>query len=119
MATGVQTYEGMAVPLFGESVIVQTTAATDILTIQQKTTGSGGNFLTVQNASGTQLLGISNLGNVNLRRYTTKPTTGLTKGDLYLMFHGSRPMLCVCTSTATSAAKLIRLRTKTNGRLTA
>ena len=50
---------------------------------------------------------------------TTKPTTNLTKGELLLLFHGSTPKLAVCISTASDALKMIRLRTKTIGRLTA
>ena len=57
--------------------------------------------------------------NISLKYYTTKPTTGLTKGDLMLLFHGSTPKLGVCTSTGAQTIKLIRLRTKTIGRLTA
>lgn len=53
------------------------------------------------------------------RVYTTRPTTGLTKGELMVLFHGSTPKLGVCISTAGQAIKLIRLKTKTFGRLTA
>ena len=56
---------------------------------------------------------------IRLKVYTTKPTTGLVKGDLYLVFHGSVPKLTVCFSTAAQGTKQIRLRTKTAGRLTA
>lgn len=56
---------------------------------------------------------------LNLKRFTTVPTTGLVKGDTMLLFHGSTPKLGVCTSTAAQTVKLIRLRTKTFGRLTA
>ena len=73
----------------------------------------------VTNSSDTSYFGITANGNPILRQFTTKPTTGLSKGELYYLLHGSRPMLAMCYTTATSAAKLIRLRTKTNGRLTA
>ncbi len=73
----------------------------------------------VPNGQGTSQTSVKANGHINLKRYTTKPTTGLTKGDLFLMFHGSRPMLCVCASTAGQQIRIIRLRTKTNGRLTA
>lgn len=56
---------------------------------------------------------------IPLRYYTTKPTTGLTKGDLFLLFHGSMPKLAVCSSTAGQTVKMIRLSTKTIGRGTA
>jgi hypothetical protein len=58
-------------------------------------------------------------GAVNLKVYTTKPTTGLQKGDLLLLIHGSRPNLGVCYSTAAQGIKVVRLRWKTLGRLTA
>ena len=57
--------------------------------------------------------------NISLKYYTTKPTTGLTKGDLMLLFHGSTPKLAVCSSTGAQTIKMIRLRTKSFGRLTA
>ena len=61
MAEGNKTYEGLAVPLLGESEIKQQTAATDILTI----TGAGsqsGDFLVCQTATGTENLVISSSG---------------------------------------------------------
>lgn len=118
MAAGTDTYMGLAVPLYGDFTLTGRTAATDTVTIVQPATPTG-NTLVVKNSSGTQLYAISKNGNPILRTYTTKPTTGLTKGELYNLFHGSRPYLAVCTSTATSVARMIRLRTKTNGRLTA
>ena len=53
MAEGTNTYEGLAVPLFGESVIAQQTGATDILTL---TGGNGqtGDFLVCQSSTGTE-----------------------------------------------------------------
>lgn len=56
---------------------------------------------------------------IPLKTFTTKPTTGLVKGDLLLLFHGSMPKLSVCTSTAGQTIKMIRLKTKTLGRATA
>ena len=50
---------------------------------------------------------------------TTRPTTGLTKGELFLLFHGSTPKLALCTSTAGQTVKMASLKTKTFGRLTA
>lgn len=75
--------------------------------------------LVIKNTSGTQVFSVSPTGNVNLKRYTTKPTTGLTKGDIFLTFHNSVPRLSACTSTAAQTVRFIRLKTKTNGRLTA
>lgn len=59
------------------------------------------------------------VGNIQMPVLTTRPTTGLTKGELMLLFHGSTPKLGVCTSTGGQTIKLIRLKTKTFGRLTA
>lgn len=118
MAAGTKTYNGLGLPAYGEATMTQTTATTDLLTLQAASGNTGQIFATLL-SDATGGFGITKNGNPILRRYTTKPTTGLTKNELYLMYHGSRPMLAVCFSTATSAAKLIRLRTKTNGRLTA
>jgi hypothetical protein len=54
-----------------------------------------------------------------IKTYTTKPTTGLSKGDLFILFHGSMPKLAVCSSTAGNTIKMIRLKTKSLGRATA
>jgi hypothetical protein len=50
---------------------------------------------------------------------TTRPTTALVKGELMVLFHGSTPKIGICSSTAAQTIKLVRLRTKTFGRLTA
>ena len=48
---------------------------------------------------------------------TTAPTTGLTKGDLVMIFSTSSPYLGVCTSTAANTLKYISpFDTKTGGR---
>ena len=63
MAEGNKTFEGLAVPLFGESEIVAENAGTDILTI----TGAGshtGDFLVCQDSSGTELAVIDISGNI-------------------------------------------------------
>jgi hypothetical protein len=56
---------------------------------------------------------------VQWRVRTTRPTTGLTKGEMMVIFHGSTPKIAICTSTAAGTLKLIRAKTKTFGRLTA
>lgn len=75
--------------------------------------------LSVKNTSGTEVFAIAPLGNMLPRLYTTRPTTGLVKGELMLLFHGSTPKLGICSSTAAQTIKLIRFKTKTFGRLTA
>lgn len=56
-------------------------------------------------------------GNILLPTLTTKPTTGLTKGELMLLFHGSTPKLAVCSSTGAQTIKFVNLKNKTIGRL--
>ena len=61
MAEGTKSYEGLAVPLFGESEIEQQTAATDILTITGATSQSG-DFIVLQDASGNEKFVVSSSG---------------------------------------------------------
>jgi hypothetical protein len=61
MAEGSETYDGLAVPLFGESEIQQQTAATDIVTLTGAASQSG-DFLVCQNSTGTENLVISSSG---------------------------------------------------------
>lgn len=118
MATGNSTFLGLAVPLFGESEIKQQTAATDILTITGATSQSG-DFITCQNVSGTDKFAVRDDGKLLLSMFTTKPTTGMVKGELMLLFHNDNPKLGVCWSLATQAVIMVPLSTATLGRLTA
>jgi hypothetical protein len=164
MTVGTSTYMGLAVPLFGEAKIVQTTGATDILTIEGGD-GQTGDFVVLRDSTETERFVVEDGGNVvitqgaaadiglkilrysapstdgfsihsndgsatkrfaitknyqpALRIKTTKPTTGLVKGELMLIFHGSVPKLGVCYSTGSQGIRMIRLKTKTIGRLTA
>lgn len=63
MATGTNTYEGLAVPLFGESQITQQTAANDILTLTGADTMTG-DFLVCENSAGTELFVINSDGDI-------------------------------------------------------
>jgi hypothetical protein len=96
---------GLSLPAYDTATLTQTTATNAI-------------FSTVK-SDGTATFGITKNGNPILRRYTTKPTTGLSKNELYLIYHGSMPKLALCYTAATSAVKLIRFKTKTLGRITA
>lgn len=142
MPAGSDSYHGLAVPLYGESNVQQIVDANDILTLT-KSSGSTGDYLVLRTAGGgeqfvfddngnLQLLGaaaggsggggITLAGNSFLKfsvPLTTRPTTGLDKGDLMLLFHGSRPIVGICSSSAANTIKMIRLRSKTFGRLTA
>lgn len=55
---------------------------------------------------------------LQLQVLTTKPTTGLTKGEIFLMFHGSAAKIGVCTSTAAQRIKVVSVKNRTLGRLT-
>ena len=99
MTVGVNTYDGLAVPLFGESEIIGQTAATDILTITGASSQSG-DFLTLRDTNGTELMSIESEGDVVLKKHSdhtdfaklalallhTAPTSaaGLTTGDLWM-----------------------------------
>jgi hypothetical protein len=118
MATGTQTWEGGAVPLYGESTITGNVVGTTILTLKEPASATAAPF-EILNSADTRMFAIAPSGRVLMRVFTTRPTTGLTKGELMVLFHVSTPKLGVCISTAGQAIKLIRLRTKTFGRLTA
>ena len=75
MPEGTSTFKGLAVPLQGEHEIEQLTAATDIQTL----TGAGsmtGDFLVLQNSSGTELLYIDCNGKI-----TTTCDIDMADGD--------------------------------------
>lgn len=57
-------------------------------------------------------------GRVGLTVCTTVPTTGLTKGELLMIFHGDRPILGCCISDATQTVKMLTFKNGTLGRLT-
>jgi hypothetical protein len=118
MAAGTDTYLGLAVPLYGDSTITGRTAATDTLTIKSPATPTGVPLNIVSSAD-ARVFAVNSAGRLLLKVHTTRPTTGLTKGELMLLFHNSTPKLGICISTAGQAIKLIRARTKTFGRLTA
>ena len=61
MAEGNETWEGGAVPLFGESEIQAQTAANDILTLTGATSQSG-DYLVIQNSTGAELFVFQGMG---------------------------------------------------------
>jgi hypothetical protein len=140
MATGTKGFKGLAVPLNGESQIQQITAADDILTITGAS-GQAGDFLVCENSSGTEKFYVDASGNIvttgNISAtgtltvtgnriklgsaLTTAPTTGLTKGDMFVIFGGTTataPNIGVCVSTATQLIKYFGATTETLGRQT-
>ena len=122
----------------GDFLVAQTHGGTEVLAVED-----GGNIVITQQAAGDIGLKIlrastptasavavtDNAGAANWsvtknygvlwRVRTTRPTTGLTKGEMFVAFHGSSPKICICTSTAGQTVKQIRAKTKTFGRLTA
>lgn len=111
MAEGTSNYKGLAVPLRGESEIKQVTAATDILTLTAVTGGTG-DFLVFQSAGGGELAYVDANGYLTLQRlslgavgaFTTAPTTGLTKGELLVVWSSAtNPVLGMCVSQASQA----------------
>ena len=112
MASGTKTYQGLAVPLNGESEIKQTTAATDVLTITKITAGTG-DVLVIRESDNTERFVVRPKGYLSHSTLiTTAPTTGLLKGDFFIGFNGSVPRLGVCSSTAAQTIKYIRTRSK-------
>ena len=55
MATGTQTYKGLAVPLFGESTIKQVTLGTDVLNVESLAAATGSNLFRASLSSSATL----------------------------------------------------------------
>jgi hypothetical protein len=115
MAEGNSSYRGLAVPLAGESEIKQLTAATDIITLTAITAATG-DFLVCQTAGGGELAVIDANGYLTVQRLVigsvnspiTAPTTGLTKGEMFLVWSSTtHPVLGMCVSTATQLVQYI------------
>jgi hypothetical protein len=93
MASGTSTYQGLAVPINGEAVITQTTAATDILTIQAANSGSG-DYLVLKDSGGNEDFYVTSAG---VATFAVKPvfSAGAT-------FTGGAVDLTVSSTTATN-----------------
>jgi hypothetical protein len=124
MAEGTKTFMGLAVPLNGECEITQITAATDILTL----TGNGsmsGDFIVAQTSAGTEKFVVDYTGKItaaggvaistgkflNLPVATTAITTGLVKGDFFVLHVSTAPLLAVCVSDAGNTCYYIKCTT--------
>lgn len=86
MATGTDTYMGMAVPLFGDFNIQGRTAANDIVTITQPASATGSPFV-IKNSSGTTIFSINASGDIagalqTSSTMTTAKGLTITTGDL-------------------------------------
>jgi 5-deoxy-D-glucuronate isomerase len=124
MTEGSKTYKGLAVPLFGESVITGQTAATDILTIVGASSQSG-DHLVIKDTNGDELLTVSAQGDLVLKKHddhtsfsklrlallTTAPTSAakLTTGDMWMMKVTTDVYaIALCVSGAASTYKRAR-----------
>jgi hypothetical protein len=105
----------------GGNVVMTQNAAGDVgLKILRASTPTTDAIKIADNGDGTtKQWKVTKNYNMLPRVYTTRPTTGLTKGEVMVLFHGSTPKFGICSSTAAQTIKLIRARTKTFGRLTA
>lgn len=101
MATGTSTFEGLAVPLHGESQIIQSTAATDILTITGATSQSG-DFLVLENSTGAELFVITSSGSVTSNVGITA-TTGTFSGVISAALTSSALNAVTVAVTSTGA----------------
>lgn len=70
MATGSNTFKGLAVPLQGESNITQLAIANDILTITAATSNTS-DYLVCENSSGTENFFVKSTGNVRINATNT------------------------------------------------
>lgn len=115
-------YEGLNVPMYpadGATITQMTTSsAYDLLTLKRAASATGSPFA-IQDSTATQQFAITKNYGIGWKVRTTRPTTGLTKGEMFIAFHGSSPKICICTSTAAQTVKQVRAKTKTFGRLTA
>jgi hypothetical protein len=104
----------------GGNVVVTQSAAGDIgLKLVRASTPTASAISVTSNDGSTVRWAVTKNAGILWRARTTRPTTGLTKGEMFIAFHGSSPKICICTSTAAQTVKQVRARTKTFGRLTA
>jgi len=80
MAEGTSTYDGLAVPLSGESEITATTAANDILTLTGATSHTG-DFIVCQDSAGTENFVVGVAGSVSaIQQQLTVSATTMVAG---------------------------------------
>jgi len=115
---------GYAPALYGESEIVQQTAATDVLTITGAS-GQSGDVLVIRDLDNNEMLYIDSSGDINLNKHstqdsfaklnlallTTTPTSaaGATTGDMWL--HKCTTdvyAIALCVSGAATTVKRMR-----------
>jgi hypothetical protein len=104
----------------GGNVVMTQKAAADIgLKIVQYSTPTASAISITSNDGSTNRFAITKNHGILMRSRTTKPTTGMTKGEIFLLFHNTNPKIAVCSSTATQKIKIIANHvTTTLGRAT-
>lgn len=101
----------------GNVAITQASAADIGIKLVQASTPTTHPVAVYANDAATVRFALTKNHGLLLRTRTTAPTTGLTKGEVFLLFHGSAPKLAICTSTAGKTLKMVNFPTKTFGRL--
>ena len=141
MPEGTKTYDGMAVPLYGESEIQQQALAADILTLTGVASQTG-DFLVCQLAAGTEMFVVDVNGAITITGDVTVATdkdvilqktgqsafgrlrlpilntaaasAGLAKGDIWLAKATTDVYrFAICISTATGAERFGHRFTRT------
>ena len=108
MAEGKDTYNGLAVPLFGDFEIRQRTAATDIVTLAGASSQTG-DFIVAQVDGGTEVFVVEDSGKIVSADWpvlagtvaTTIPATGLTTGQVFFYEAANVMQLARADSTST------------------
>lgn len=118
MAEGNDTYQALAQPLNGQFEHFGTSTTLDMET-KTRITGGTGDFIVYQDDGGEEKTWIDSNGDVNLKAgsfinmgqalLTTPVTTGLAKGDMFLLWSTSSPVLGICTSAAAQTLKYISM----------
>jgi hypothetical protein len=117
MTAGTKSYMGLAVPINGECTIKSVTAATDILTIEGVGSLSG-DYIVCRSSAGTEAFSVDSNGDIkcggnyfSLPVVTTAITTGLVKGDIYILYSSTAPLLGICISDAGNTCYYIKAST--------
>ena len=126
MTVGTSTYKGIGVPLNGEVEMKQDTAATDFVTLTGDSSISGD--LLVMRAGATEVAWFDSAGKLHATgidaiegltiaagkylKFSTPistgvPTTGITKGQMFLVMKSSTPQLGVAVNAATTAQSIM------------
>ena len=113
MTVGKTEYGGLGVPLHGEFEITQTTLGTDIMTITGVASQTG-DFIVCRNSSGTEKFVVDKNGAITGDYVlasggylgfssipTTAATTGITKGDFFVIQTSSFMQLAVAQTANT------------------